>query len=483
MTRKSLKERTIWGMIWVGIQRFGLVIISFLSNIVLARLLSPDDFGYIGILTVFIAVSNVFIDGGFGSALIQKTNPSQDDYSTVFYWNLTLSFLLYGLLYCFSPLIAQFYDMEILCSILRVQGVILIINGCTSIQFNILRKRMEFKKIAFVYILSSLLSVVCAIILAYSGYGVWALVMQQIILSTANMVLLYFIMPWHPSLVFSVSSLKSLFGFGSFILLSSLINTLANNVSALIVGKYFSASTLGYLSQAQKVENVASTSIASTVEQVTYPLLVEVNQDYQRMTSILRIFNSALIAVVSPLMFSIIIAAAPIIQFLFGIKWLPSAPILRILCIAGIFICLQGSSYNVIAAIGKSNMLFRWTVIKRSVGITMIILGLLVFGFNGVLFGMAFSSCFIWLCNGWLVSKTIGYSLYRQIIDLCPVLIPSVILFCVTFLAQHYSILGPNDLIYSLIFLSLYCVFLLLSPHHTIAEVRAQIQTFISKRK
>ena len=481
--QKSLKERTIWGMLWVAIQRFGMVIISFVSNIVLARILSPDDFGYIGILTVFIAVLNVFVDGGFGSALIQKTNPTQDDYSTVFYWNLILSIILYCILYLLSPIIAEFYNMGILCNILRVQGVILMINACTSIQLNILRKQMRFKIITVVSILSSLVSVITAVILAYQGYGVWALVLQQIILSTLNLILLFIIMPWRPSIYFSFTALKSLFSFGSFILLSNFVNTLANNVSALIVGKFFSAGDLGYLSQAQKIENVASNSIASTVEQVTYPLLVEVNTDYKRMAKILQVFNLTLMIMVLPLMLLIIIGAAPIIQFLFGEKWLPAAPILKILCVAGIFTCLQGSSYNVIAALGKSNMLFRWTLIKRSVGITVIIIGLLSLGFNGLLWGMASSSCFIWLCNVWLVSKTIGYQFFRQILDLCPVIIPTISLFVFVCYVQHYMLLGNKELIYCGFFLVLYCLVILLNPHSAISEFRDNIQSFILRHR
>ena len=317
----SLKHKTVSGMLWVGLQRFGTVIISFLSNIVLARLLTPADFGYIGMLMVFIAVSTSFVDGGFGSALIQKSKPTQEDYSTVFYWNIFLSIVLYTILYFCAPLIADFYKMDILTKILRVEGVILIINALTIVQFNKLRKAMQFKKIAYVNITAAIISVIVAIIYAYYGGGVWALVWQQIVLGIVSVIMLFIVMPWKPSLLFSMESFKGLFKFGSFILLSSIINTIANNISALIVGRFFSAGTLGYLSQAQKLENVASTSIASTVEQVTYPLLVEVKDNYARMAQVLRSFNLMLLACVLPAMVVIIIAAAPIIIFLFGEKW------------------------------------------------------------------------------------------------------------------------------------------------------------------
>lgn len=479
----SLKHKTVSGMLWVGLQRFGTVIISFLSNIVLARLLTPADFGYIGMLMVFIAVSTSFVDGGFGSALIQKSKPTQEDYSTVFYWNIFLSIVLYTILYFCAPLIADFYKMDILTKILRVEGVILIINALTIVQFNKLRKAMQFKKIAYVNITAAIISVIVAIIYAYYGGGVWALVWQQIVLGIVSVIMLFIVMPWKPSLLFSMESFKGLFKFGSFILLSSIINTIANNISALIVGRFFSAGTLGYLSQAQKLENVASTSIASTVEQVTYPLLVEVKDNYARMAQVLRSFNLMLLACVLPAMVVIIIAAAPIIIFLFGEKWLPSAEILRILCIAGVFICLQGSSYNVIAAIGKSEVLFRWTLIKRGVGIGLIFLGLFVYGFHGVLWGMVASSGFIWLSNAWLVSKHIGYSLTRQLIDLAPIVLLGCVCFILAYVCATIELIGRNDLIYAALFIVLYIPPFFIFKIPAIQEIKKNIISLIKHNK
>ncbi|MBD5338813.1 MAG: lipopolysaccharide biosynthesis protein [Bacteroides sp.] len=473
----SLKHKTVSGMLWVGLQRFGTVIISFLSNIVLARLLTPADFGYIGMLMVFIAVSTSFVDGGFGSALIQKSKPTQEDYSTVFYWNIFLSIVLYTILYFCAPLIADFYKMDILTKILRVEGVILIINALTIIQFNKLRKTMQFKKIAYVNITAAIISVIVAIIYAYYGGGVWALVWQQIVLGIVNVIMLFIVMPWKPSLVFSIQSFKGLFKFGSFVLLSSLINTAFNNMSALIVGRFFSAGTLGYLTQAQKIENVGSTSILTTVEQVTYPLLVEVKEDFNRMTKVLRTFNVMLMAFVTPVMLSVMVAAKPIIIFLFGNKWLPSAEILQILCIAGIFVCLQGCNYNVIAAIGKSNVLFRWTIIKRSVGIGLIFLGLFVYGFQGVLWGLVGSAIFIWISNAWLVSHYIRYNLSRQLLDLLPIMILGIISLGLTYFFKIFILTGVHDIVYAIMLLCFYLAPLLLSRYPVFLGIRENIKS------
>lgn len=318
MSESTLKQKTISGMIWVGVQKFGTLGITFLSNIVLARLLTPSDYGMVGMLTIFIAISTSFIDGGFGSALIQKTNPTQRDYSTVFYWNIFLSVMLYTILYFCAPYIEIFYhDIHGLEKVLRVQGIILIINAITVVQFNQLRKAMKFKLLARINVSTALISVISAIIMACHGLGVWALVYQQIIAGIVNNILLWLFCRWYPSERFSMSSLKELFGFGSYIMVSSLVNTIGNNVNGLIIGKFFSASTLGYFTQAKKLEDVSSYGLLSVIEQVTYPMLVEVKNDYHKMVLVLEKFNSAILAITMPLLYAMVIMAEPIILFLY----------------------------------------------------------------------------------------------------------------------------------------------------------------------
>ena len=214
----SLRERTISGMLWSFMQKFGTMAIAFVANIVLARLLTPDDYGCIGMLLIFIAVANTFIDGGFGSALIQKKEPTQEDYSTIFYWNLFLSIVLYGILFFTAPFIADFYEISLLTPVLRVQGGVLILNALSIIQCNQLRKQLRFRLIASVNLTASLLSVVITIVLAWIGWGIWALVAQQLLFSLFNAILFWSFNKWVPSFLFSKKSFKELFGFGGFIL-------------------------------------------------------------------------------------------------------------------------------------------------------------------------------------------------------------------------------------------------------------------------
>ena len=284
----NLKRKTVSGMLWSSFQKFGTMGISFVSNIVLARLLTPEDYGCIGMLMIFILVANTFIDGGFGSALIQKKEPTQEDYSTIFYWNLFLSIVLYALLFFTSPLIASFYELPLLSSVLRVQGLVLILNSLSIIQQNRLRKQLLFKKLSVVSIVSALLSLGITIYLAYVGWGVWALVAQQLLMSLFNAVLFWIVGKWAPTFVFSKQSFKELFGFGGYILSSNLINTLCNNVQGLLIGKFFSPVTMGLYAQARKLEEVASTSISSIIDQVSFPVFSEFQDSKERLMGIIK---------------------------------------------------------------------------------------------------------------------------------------------------------------------------------------------------
>ena len=423
----SLGQKTITGMLWSSVQRFGTILISFMSNIILARLLTPDDYGCIGMLMIFLALASTFIDGGLGSALIQKKEPTEEDYSTIFYWNLIISIILYIFLYISAPLVAQFYGIPLLSSILKVQGIVLITNSLSIIQLNRLKKQLEFKKIATISIVSAVLSVVIAIILAYRGWGVWSLVIQQLFVSFFNTVLLWVYGQWVPLFIFSKKSFKELFNFGSFILLSNLVNTFCNNIQGLLIGKFFAPATMGLYSQARKLEEIASTSFSSVVDQVSYPVLAKVQNDRILFVSMLKKLIISLAYISFPMMIVLILIAEPLITLLYSDKWIECVPYFRILCVAGVAICLQGVNYYGVAAIGKSNELFIWTLVKRFLGIIFIILGFWIYDIIGLLWGMVLSSFMIYIINAYLVEKHIGYRLVSQLKDLLPIIVTSVV--------------------------------------------------------
>lgn len=431
---QDLKTKTISGMIWSAVQKFGNMGISFVSNIVLARMLTPEDYGCIGMLAIFIVVSNTFVDGGFGSALIQKKDPTQEDYSTIFWWNIFISSVLYGVLYLSAPFIAEFYHMELLSSILRVQGIVLIINSLNIIQTNQLRKQLKFKRLANVTIIAHIIAAVSAIILAWKGWGVWALVAQQIIVSSFISILLWILNKWMPDFSFSKESFKQLFSFGSFILISNFINTFCNNIQGLLIGRFFSPAVMGYYTQAHKLEAIASQSFSGVVDQVSYPVLSKFQNDNNAMKSVLQKLMISLSFVTFPMMLILILVAEPLIILLYGEQWLNSVPYFQILCVAGIAICLQGILYYAVASKGKSKDLFVWTIIKRSVGLLAMVIGMSLWNVKGLLWGMVFGSWFIMLANSYLVSKHIGYSFLLQIKDLLPLFFVSLISFILTYL-------------------------------------------------
>lgn len=435
---ENLKDKTVTGVVWSAFQKGGSVLVGFISSIVLARLLTPEDYGLIGMLAIFIAVSEVFINGGFGSALIQKKRPTDEDYSTFFIWNLTISVSLYGVLFLCAPLIARFYNQEILCSILRINGIILIINAVSLVQTYQLRKQLNFKKIGTIEVSVSALSLLVCIYFAWKGYGVWALVIQGLLGATIKTLLFWMTSKWRPMLKFSVQSFKELFGFGGFILLSNLVNTFCNNIQGLLIGKFYNPATMGYYSKAKSTEELSSSFIAQVIDQVAFPVLAEAQNDNAYMIRMLKKFIGVLAFLTFPIMLLLILLAKPVFVVLYSDKWLSSVPYFRILCLAGIAICLQGITYYAIAAIGKSKIMFMWTLVKRGIGLCFIVGGLAVWGINGLLVGMVLTSFIVYFINAGLVSKHIGYTGRQQFRDLLPVILVSAASFLVAFLIGHF---------------------------------------------
>lgn len=458
---ENLKGRTVSGIIWSSIQKFGTMGISFISNMVLARLLTPDDYGCIGMLMVFIAIANTFVDGGFDSALIQKKEPTDSDYSTIFYWNMLVSTGLYFLLFITSPIIASYYRIPQLSIVLRVQASILIINSIGLIQNNQLRKRLEFNKIAKINITASLISVIIAIIMGIMGFGLWALVFQQIIMSLATTILLCIVNRWVPKLQFSKQSFKELFNFGFFILLSNLINNVCNNVQGLLIGRIYTPATMGYYSQARKLSDLSSTSISSVIDQVSYPVLATAQNDIDALRIIIKRFISSLAFVTIPLMVCLILVAEPVITIVYSTKWIECVPYFKILCIAGIAISMQGINYYAVAAIGKSASLLVWTIIKRLIGLFFVVGGTFVFGMQGLLYGTVLGCYTLYIINSILASRYIGYSLWKQLADLVPIVVVSIIPYITCLLVNN--ILGSINMYVLAIFdLTIYIMLYLL---------------------
>lgn len=427
MANNDLKKKAASGMVWTALQKYSTMIISFISGIILARLLTPFDYGCIGMLSIFMVLARTFIDGGFASALIQKKNPSKEDYSTIFFWNLSVSVVMYATLYLTAPAIARFYDIPILSSVLRVQALVLFVNAFTLVQSNQLRKKLNFKLIAIVTVITSLISLAVTILMAYKGFGVWALVSSNLISATIPAVVYWLYVKWRPVMTFSWKSFEELFSFGFYMFLTHLVNNFGSQLQGLLIGKVYNPATMGYYSKAHGTEKLASQSISSVMTQVTYPLYAQVQDDKVALANMIKRLTSTLAFVTFPLMFILLLLAKPIFVLLYSDRWLQSVPYFQVLCVSGLAVCLQAVNLQSISAIGKSGTMFLWTLLKRCVGIGLIVGGLAYWGMKGLLIGFVMNSWFAYWVNILLVSKHIGYKWYRQLLDLFPIMLVAVL--------------------------------------------------------
>ena len=422
---KSLKQKAASGMVWTALQKYSTMFIQFISGIILARLLTPYDYGCIGMLAIFMVLAEAFIDGGFGSALIQKKRPTQDDFSTIFYWNLGMAVLMYAILFMSAPAVSRFYGIPLLCDVLRVQGLVLFIYAFNIVQRNQLMKKLNFKVLAKVAITTSVIALGVTIFMAYKGFGVWSLVAQNLLTAAIPALAFWFYLKWRPALVFSSKSFKELFGFGFYMFMTHLVNSFSTQIQGLMIGKVYNPSTMGYYSKALNTESLASRSISSVMTQVTYPLYAEAQDNKVLLRNMIKRLTMTIAYITFPMLFILLLTAKPVFLLLYSEKWLASIPYFQVLCIAGMGTCLTAVNTQSIAAIGKSKVMFTWTIIKRCVGLSIIVVGLFFFGMKGMLLGAVFSSWFSYFVNVVLVSKHIGYGWGHQVFDLLPIIFAS----------------------------------------------------------
>lgn len=445
-------------MVWTAVQKYSTMIIGFISGIILARLLEPEDYGAIGMLAIFMSLAEVFIDAGFGSALIQKKEPTQTDYSTVFYFNIVMSLVLYLVLFFSAPAIARFFRMPILTDVLRVQGLVLFIYAFNIIQRNQIRKKLRFKKLSTITIITAIVSLIVTVIMAYKGCGVWSLVVQNILGALVPCVFFWVTTNWRPSWEYSWKSFKELFGFGSFMFLTSIFTTFSQRITGLLVGRWYDPTTMGYYSKASTTSKQMTLSVSGVMIQTTYPLYASVQDDKERLINMVKRITSTLAYISVPILCLLIVVAKPLFVLLYSDRWLASVPYFQMLCVGGIAGCLLSVNQQTIAAIGKSKVFFIWTIIKEGVGIALQVIGLIVWGMWGLLAGKVISSWFSYFVNISLVSKYVGYKNYQQLKDLLPVFLVSGIAMAISYLVSSMLSLGlyQDGIIKAMVFAVVY---------------------------
>lgn len=425
MDNRTLKHKATHGIKWSFIDNIANSGITFLVGIILARLLSPTEFGILGLITIFINLANTIIDGGFVTALIRKPDSTNEDYNTVFYCNLGISVLLMIILILFSKNISIFFNQPLLSRIMPVMSILLLINAFGIIPRTLLVKKIDFKTQAKVSVIASLGSGIIGIMMAFKGYEVWSLVGQQLSRQFLLTFFLWVYVRWIPSFIFSKESFSDLFGFGSKVLAANLVNTLYGNMFLGVIGKVHSAEKLGQYNRADQFNAIFTNNLTNVIQKVSLPLLSEIQNEDEKLTFTFRkiiIYSSM---VTFALVFGLAATAKPLIVLLVGEKWLPAVKYLQIMCCYGFMYPIQNVNLNLLNVKKRSDLLLKLEVMKKIVFIPVIIIGI-YFDIETMLFAAVGYYMFEFVCNSWYSNKLCGYGTKMQIKDLSPIMIVSI---------------------------------------------------------
>ena len=400
-------KSVISGFLWRFAERCGAQGVSFIVTIVLARLLNPDVYGTISIILVFTTVLQVFIDSGMGSALIQKKNADDLDFSSVFFFNMIMCSFLYLILFFVAPIIAIFYDDKTLTAVIRVLGMTLIISGIKNVQQAYVARTMQFKRFFFATLGGTLGAAIVGIGMAYSGYGIWALVVQQLFNATVDTIILWLTVKWRPKKMFSIERIRTLFAFGWKLLVSSLLDTVYNNIRQLIIGKMYSSSDLAYYNRGKQFPDLIVNNINTSIDSVLLPTMSSKQDD------------------------------TPIVKVVLTDKWLPCVPFMQIFCITSMFYPIHTANLNAIKALGRSDYFLKLEIIKKIIGI-ILLLSTMWYGVMAMAYSLLLSSFLSQIINSWPNKKLLDYGYIEQIKDILPSIFLAVIMgigvFCVQFL-------------------------------------------------
>lgn len=415
----QLKPKVISGVFWRMSEQIGAQGVTFVISIVLARLLEPKEFGIIALVTVFIALSRCFIDGGFGTALVQKQTVSEHDNCSVFYLSLSVSVVLYGVLFSVAPWIASFYKEPLLVPILRLLSLTVVGGALKSVQNAIMTREMKFRLSFKVSMISTVISGVVGVGMAYGGYGVWSLVWSALASQVASTVVMWIIVDWRPQLMFSLASVRQMFGFSSKLLASTLIDTLFSNLYNIIIGKLFNPTILGYYSRGQGIPNLVMSSIQGTIGSVMFPALASCQHDKKRVREIVRRSIKSSSFLVFPMMFGLAAVAKPLVLILLTEKWSPCVPYLQLSCITFALWPLHVANLQAVMALGRSDIFLMLEIVKKIL-IVATILVTVKFGVMAMVVGQAGCSFAFAVINAWPNRRLINYSLQQQVRDVLP---------------------------------------------------------------
>lgn len=439
---EDIKQKVFSNLIWRLAERIGAQLVSFIVSIVLARILSPDDYGIIALVSVFTTIMQVFVDSGLGNALIQKKDADDIDFSTVFYTNIVFCITLYLIIFVSSPLIAKIYNNESLIAITRVLGLTIIISGVKNVQQAYVSRKMIFKKFFFATLMGTVGAGILGIALAISGAGVWALVAQQLFNLTMDTIILWITVKWRPKKVFSFSRLKGLFSYGWKLLVSSVIDTVYNNVRQLIIGKIYSSSDLAYYNKAKQFPELIVNNVNTSIDSVLLPTMSREQEHKEKVRAMTRRSIKTSIFIMAPLMMGLAFTANNIVTLLLTDKWSSCVPYLIVFTITYMFWPIHTANLNAIKAMGRSDLFLKLEIIKKIVGVV-----LLLITFKISVWAMALSllvsSIISQIINSWPNWKLLNYSYVQQLKDILPSIILAIVMGLIVYLINflHLSTL------------------------------------------
>ena len=425
------------GVAWSAVERISTIGIQFVLNIIIARILSPSDYGVIGMLAIFLSISQCLIDSGFSSALIQRKDRNEKDYGTVFLFNLGISVALYGILYLSAPLIARFYNLAILEQVLRVVGLIVIISALSNVQKTILTINVDFKTQSFVSISGAVVSGITGIILAYKGFGVWSLVAQTLVNGVVSTVLFWILSKSKFRITFNTDSFRRLGSFGVKLMFSNLLNTVYENLYALFIGKKYSAQDLGYFSRADQFAVFPPKTFTEIINRVSYPILCQHQDNKEELSLVYTKFITLSCYITFPLMIGISVLAKPIIVVVLTEKWLPAAIMMSILALDGLWSPITKINLSLLQAVGRSDLFLRLEIIKKVVAV-IILLITIQFGLLWVCIGRFVYSIIAMLINMYYTVDIIGKSYFQQISDWFMILVTALFMGGVILASTHF---------------------------------------------
>lgn len=463
MAEQSLKDKTVKGIAWSGIDNVAKFGVSFIVGIILARLLSPDDYGLIGIIAIFTTICRTLINAGFTTALIRKKDATDDDYNTVFIVNLSMSLLLYAVIFICSPFIADFFKREELISLIRVSSLEMIVGALALVQQTRLTKRIDFKTQTKITITASIASGIIGISMAFLGFGVWALAFQILISRIIHTIMLWIVNNWVPKLRFSKESFEELFGFGWKMMVSNIIDAIWRELYQVVVGKFYSPATLGQYTRAKQYSQLLSSNLTIVIQRVTYPVLSNIQDDKNRMVfAYRRIIKMTMFVTAISLIFMGAISE-PLLYCLIGPKWHEAATYLPFICISGTLYPLHAINLNMLQVQGRSDLFLGLEIIKKIIGILPLYI-CLVYGIMPMLYVNLVTGFICYLLNSFYSGKFIGYSSLMQIRDIAPsygiAISIALSVYYLKFLPVSYWAILPMQIIVGMMVFFLLCRFL-----------------------